>query len=185
MVTHFWYFFWEFPLFPVPLAFRGTFPHPFPAGGPLGTPSLLGGVVVTGSMRQRKGSHCCSCCVSQCHGIHSYLSPPNPFPLGLLILLTTSALLLLLPLLLIPLMILFDFNPHTVSPLPSLPCRFLWKWFQVQVLNGTYHVSFLVGFPDSSRVDDYRASAFVTSCIVEKGCPPGLCRLLCIFSLGE
>jgi hypothetical protein len=116
---------------------------------------------------------------------YSYPSPPNPFPLGLLLLLTTSALLLLLPLLLIPLMILIDFKPHTVSPLPSLPCRFLWKWFQVQVLNGTYHVSFLVGFPDSSRVADYRASAFVTSCIVEKGSPPCLCRLLCIFSLGE
>ena len=61
------------------------------------------------------------------------MSPPNPFPRGLLLLLNTSALLLLLPLLLIPLMILFDFKPHTVSPLPYLPCRFLWKWFQVQV----------------------------------------------------
>ena len=116
---------------------------------------------------------------------YMYMSPPNPFPRGLLLLLNTSALLLLLPLLLIPLMILFDVKPPTVSPLPSLPCRFPWKWFQVQLLNGTYRVSFLVGFPDSSGVDDYRASAFVTSCIVEKGCPPGLCRLLCIFSLRE
>ena len=46
---------------------------------------------------------------------------PKPFPLGLLLLLTTSALLLLLPLLFIPLMTLFDVEPHTVSPPPALP----------------------------------------------------------------